>query len=43
METKLKMIRPHNNIIRKDRIDFGKLKTQDYKEKYQEKVIEMLK
>ena len=42
MKTKLKMIRPHNNIIRKDRIDFGKLKIQDYKEKYQEKVIEML-
>ena len=31
------------NLYKKRWIDFGKLKIQDYKGKYQERVIEMLK
>ena len=43
MKTKMKMIRPNNNkIIKEDKINFGKLKIPEYKERYQEKIIERL-
>ena len=43
MKTKMKMIRPNNNKkIKEDKINFGKLKIQEYKERYQEKIIERL-
>ena len=42
MKTKMKMVRPHNKNTRKDKIDLGKLKIPEYKERYQIKVTEKL-